>query len=85
MKEIACTARNLMVVSTEESYSPMIEVILVLTEPNYRFNKKGELVKRRDPETIRFSTSPDGLREIAKNFNQWANDAEEILKPKDTK
>lgn len=84
MKEVACTARNIMVIPVSDgeklSIRPMIETILVFTEPNYRINKENEVVVRREPQTIRFSASPESLREIAKNFLEWAEQAEDFAR-----
>lgn len=77
MKEVICTARNLMVVPDEEhTVRPMIEAIVVVSEPQFRFDRGGQLANERETETIRFSASPEALRKMAKSFNEWADEAD---------
>lgn len=82
MKEVTGTARNLMLALTpdEKAIQPMIEAILVVTEPNYRFNKEGDISRSRDHETIRFTATPESLRKIAVSFAEWADQAEALTK-----
>lgn len=80
MKEVICTARNITIAVSEgdnPGITPMVEAIIVVTEPQYRI-KKGEIVRMRQPETLRFAASPDSLRTIAKSFMEWADQAEAV-------
>lgn len=77
MKEIAGTARNLMFSVDQAGHViPMVEVILVVSEPVFRPDGGGGLARLRESETIRFSTSADGLRAVARDFGAWADEIE---------
>jgi hypothetical protein len=75
MKEIAGTARNLMIsIDGRGGAVGIVEAILVLSEPVFRVDQGGSLVRMREAETFRFSTTPDGLRALAKDFGEWADE-----------
>lgn len=77
MKEVICTARNLMIVPDEDlTMRPMVEAIVVVSEPQFRFDRGGQLANERHTETIRFSTTPEALRKMAQSFSDWADEAE---------
>ena len=85
-KEVICTARNLMIVPDGDPHTeaaavrPMVEAILVVSEPVFGFDAGGELGRKRETQTIRFSASPEVLRKLAKNYLEWADEAEEFAK-----
>lgn len=77
MKEVICTARNLFIVPDEDAtVRPMVEAIVVVSEPVFRFDRGGQLANERETETIRFHTSPEALRKMAVSFAEWADEAE---------
>lgn len=79
MKELAGTARNLSLV--KDSQCPTIEVVLAVSEPTYRVDVTGTLVKQRDTiETLRFTSTPAGLRTLASDCITWAAEAEEFAR-----
>jgi hypothetical protein len=80
MKEISATSRNLSLVYQDgpAMFTPMVEAILVLSEPQYSVDLGGQLVRTRQVETVRFATSPEGLRDLARTFLEWADDADNI-------
>lgn len=58
MKEVICTARNIMIVPDEKNtVRPMVEAIVVVSEPQFRFDRGGQLANERETETLRFNTS----------------------------
>lgn len=79
-KEVINLAANFYLVggggSDKGPFRPMVEVALVTTEPEYAFDPGGQMVRTRTPETVRFHTTPDGLRELALSFANWADKAE---------
>ena len=83
MKELIGSTANVYAVSLgmgTGEFAPMVEVILLLTEPRYEPDAAGTFSRRRDVEDVRFHTTPNGLRELAGNFAKLADDAEmEVL------
>lgn len=79
MKEIAMTARNIMLSCPDQGDpSPMIEAILVVSEPTFRIDQGGGIIRQRELETVRFHSTPNGLRKVAIAFAEWADEAEAI-------
>lgn len=63
-----------------------IEVVLLVSEPNYQADPSG-FVKVRSIEDLRFATGVGGLRTLIKELGELADEAEELeerasLKPK---
>ena len=80
MKELIGTARNLMLAASDDGEPrAMIEVILILTEPNFRVDAVGQMIRERSVETARFSTTAKGLRAVAKDYLAWADEADAFL------
>ena len=80
MKKLASTSMNLSFAESEKNGDlvSIIECILVLMEPEYTLTYAN--VQRVDSfETIRFIAYPEQLRDIADQFNKWADEAEETL------
>ena len=64
MKQLSGSAENrFLVVDADGNYHPRIEIILVLTEHNYKF-PGGDMIKERIPETIRFFTDQEDLEKL---------------------
>ena len=64
MKKLSGSAENrFLVVDADGNYHPRIEIILVLTEHNYKF-PGGDMIKERIPETIRFFTNKEDLEKL---------------------
>ncbi len=76
MKELTAMARNLALV--KDSQFPTTEVIIVVTEPTFHIDVSGAVVKHREVETFRFGATPAGLRAMASDFSEWAEEAEEF-------
>ena len=81
MKQITLTARNLSIFWDEkqEAITPSVECIFVLSEPEYEMTFEGAR-KIFTAETVRFMASPFGLRDMAKSFMEWADEAETQVK-----
>ena len=80
MKEICGAARNLYLVANEAGeLKPMIEGILMVSEPTF-VPAEEEVKKVRLMDTLRFHTTPDGLRQIAEQFDAWADEADALQK-----
>ena len=70
MKELSGTTRNFVLVKDEDgNFHPSIELIFVVSEPNYHFSV-GEMVKDRIPETIRISTNKNGIKKIIEQLKE---------------
>lgn len=78
MKELMGSACNLSLVLVGDSLLPNVEVILIHSEPRYRFDPTGEIVKYRMTDAFRFSASPGELRTLAKSLGDSADAAERI-------
>jgi hypothetical protein len=47
-----------------------------VSENFFRIDADGTPERCREPETLRFGTTPDGMRQIAESMNRWADEAE---------
>jgi hypothetical protein len=65
MKELSGTASNRCLVEGNKAFIPMVELIFVVTEPQFRF-EAGEMVRDRKPETIRIHTNRSGTKALIK-------------------
>ena len=78
------TARNLFLVPDPDgAMRPMMEIIVIVTEPKYNATKNG-LEIRRVSSTMRFQAAPNTLRNIAIQFANWADEADALLEKKPT-
>jgi hypothetical protein len=80
VKELHSVACNFSALPQEEGgFRPLIEAILIVSEPKYSIDEAGDQFKRRSIDALRFTTSPAGLRLLAKNFIEWADEAEQLV------
>jgi len=78
MKEALGSARNLTLVAQEDgSLLPMIETVIIVTEPRFEIAKEG-LVKVISSDTLRFVACPEVLRALSEQFATWADEADEL-------
>lgn len=78
MKEALGTARNLTLVAQEDgSLLPMVECIVIYTEPQFNIAKEG-LMKSLGSGTLRFVACPEVLRAMSEQFATWADEADEL-------
>jgi hypothetical protein len=76
VKECITVTRNLTAIPGKTQLHPMIEVVMVLTEPVYGFDATGECVKSRAVECVRFVASPESLRAIASSLREMADEGD---------
>ena len=80
MKEIVTTSANYVaVIIGNGTLRAECEIGLVLSEPTYRPDHGGEIIKERKCETIRFSASPEILRKLSESFRQFADESEQSV------
>jgi hypothetical protein len=80
MKELQSAACNITALPLEEGgFSPLIECILIVSEPKYTLDEAGHQVKSRLMEMLRFNTSAKGLRSMAEMFGKWADEADDRI------
>lgn len=77
MKEVISGAMNVTGRLGDGAIAPLVECVLVVSEPVYTVDMSGGLVKSRVTEGLRFTTTAAGLRSLAALFTEWANQAEE--------
>ena len=77
MKEVTGIARNISYLKSKDgTYAPLVEVVFVVSEPVFRVDAAGQMVRERVTEGLRFATSPAGLRNLAESFKRYADEAE---------
>lgn len=76
MKEITCIASNSLALFADGKLEPSAEIALVLSEVEYRIVPDGQVVRERAAQTVRFASSPAGLRKLAEKLLQTADDTE---------
>lgn len=78
MKELRGSAINISFVEEEEGkYRALAEVVIVRSEPTYRVDDGGSLIRQRAVDEVRFATTAAGLRDMIKRFTDWADDMED--------
>lgn len=79
-KEYSGCASNISFVQTNKGdMMPLIETILLYSEPVWRVDAGGSIIRSREMGSFRISAGPDALRDIAKYLVEYADDAEDIL------
>ena len=77
MKELIANARNIAFVEIDDdTLSATVEIILITSEPQWQADGGGGMSKHRVAETLRFNAQPDALRQLAKNLNAYADEAD---------
>lgn len=88
MNELIGHSANVMLAETTKGkLIATVELVLLVSEPKYQSDPTG-FVKTRSITDIRFATGAKGLRGLAKELGDLADDAEELedrasLKPRD--
>lgn len=82
MNELIGHSANVMLAEIDNGLVATIELVLLVSEPKYH-----GFVKTRSVTDIRFATGTKGLRALAKELGELADDAEELeerasLKPR---
>ena len=79
-KELVGSASNVYALPSKAgAWRPMVEVILLVSEPRYEVDAGADFVKRRGVEDVRIHTGPEGLRLLAKKFESLADEAEALV------
>ncbi len=81
MKELLGSARNIHLIMDEKTgdIHPMIESVIITTEPLFVLDESGNIVRKRETSSFRFHATPDGLRTVAEQFNEWADQADGLM------
>lgn len=83
-RELLVAAVNFVMVPDEPGdptaggLSPMGEVCLVFTEPAYRIDGGGGVVKSREPGQFRFDAGREVLRQLIGQMGAWAATMDEM-------
>ena len=78
MNELIGHSANVMLAETEKGrLISTVELVLLVSEPKYQSDPSG-FVKTRSISDVRFSTSQKGLRALARELEELANDAAEL-------
>jgi hypothetical protein len=67
MKELSGTARNYYLAENDNGFVPMVELVLILSEPQWHFGA-GDLVRERIPETFRVAMTRGSVKELMRNL-----------------
>lgn len=78
MRELRSISHNISILMHEDSEQPMVEVILLLSEPQYAIDASGMFAKSRNLTDFRFGTTPKGLRDLAETLIGMADEAEHL-------
>ncbi len=84
MQELMGTARNLSLAMSDDGPRPMVEVILITSEPMFSIDGGGDMVRSRVPSAIRFLSPPDGLRKLSERLLEYADEAADIAESLNT-
>lgn len=83
MKLLSGTARNILFLRNDDGEtSEAVEAVFVLATAAYEVDSRNglaSLAASHTVEPVRFVSSPDGLRELAKTFIAWADEAEAAM------
>jgi len=79
MKTLIATSGNILAgPDGEGGYEPLVEVVLITSEPKYEADASG-FVKRSSVSDIRFGSTPKTLRRVAAELVKLADEAEKQL------
>jgi len=79
MKTLIATSGNILAgPDGEGGYEPLVEVVLITSEPKYEADAGG-FVKRSSVSDIRFGSAPKTLRKVAAELVKLADEAEKEL------
>jgi len=80
MKEILATAYNSMILIANGKPCAIVEAVITVCEPAYSVDEGGKLQRIQTSESFRFVSFPDGLRAIAKNLCEQADETDKVCK-----
>lgn len=67
MKELSGTARNYYLSESDKGFVPMVELVIITSEPQWHFGA-GDLVRERVPETFRLAMVRGSVKELMRNL-----------------
>lgn len=77
VKELVGQSRNLIGVPLEGAApEPLIELVLIVSEPSYMVDAGGDSIRHRVVETLRLCATPSGMRQLAKFLTEASDEAE---------
>lgn len=78
MNELIGHTANVMLAETNKGrLTATVELVFLVSEPKYQADMTG-FVKTRSTTDVRFATSAQGLRNMAKELGELADEAEEL-------
>jgi hypothetical protein len=69
------------VIAERKGMVPQVEIVVICHKPMWGVNDENNLTKYGDIETVRFASSPDGLRMLAKSLLEYAAEADALFGP----
>lgn len=79
MKELMSCAANIALVEVKDGeLHEMVEVCVICSEPVYEADASGEVIRRRETYSYRFSADASGLEKFAAKLMKYADDAKEL-------
>ena len=80
MKQLQSIAANFLASWDEnDKLVPHIEIAVVTAEPRYSVDLAGDVNRSRAVDEYRFSATPVGLRQLAKQLEKYADDADALM------
>ena len=83
MKEIVTTSANFFAIINKGKVIPQIEIGITTSEVEYGMDFDG-IKKSRKCETFRFMVSPEQLRKVSDDFEEYADECENEIEQKET-
>ena len=81
MKELLTVTANICAsFNDDKTLVPQVEIAIVMSEPTYRVDAVGEVIRQREISQCRFVASPATLLKLSKLFSEFASEAEQVCK-----
>lgn len=77
MKKAHALSMNELFHEVDGKISGLAELVLVCFEPKYEVTNTGQTIKSTALSEVRFHAGVEGMREMAKNLNEFADELEE--------
>ncbi len=80
MRELIAVARNIVATKKDDgTYEDRLELILVVSEPNYRMDASGRLINERGQlETMRILMSCGGVKHVIEALTEYLAEIEQV-------
>lgn len=76
MKELIGNASNIYFAKVGADFIPNAEIVLILSEPQYRVDGTGQFIRERITETFRFNTNREGVLKLSEYLADLASEME---------